>query len=108
MASPSRASCSSFARQSTVNILSRLRSAFLNTRLKEAAPASRLLFEKRSSLFSVVVFLLFVILAIERCWHYGVSCARPFARRRFNTRRPAFVAIRALNPWVRARLILLG
>ena len=39
---------------------------------------------------------------------YGVSFARPLARRRFNTRRPAFVAIRALNPCVRARLILLG
>ena len=39
---------------------------------------------------------------------YGMSCARPLARRRFNTRRPAFVAIRARKPWVRARLILLG
>ena len=39
---------------------------------------------------------------------YGVNRARPFARRRFKTRRPAFVAMRARNPCVRARLILLG
>lgn len=39
---------------------------------------------------------------------YGVSCARPFARRRFNTRRPALVAMRARKPCVRARLIRLG
>ena len=40
--------------------------------------------------------------------YQGVSFARPFARRRFNTRRPAFVAIRARNPCVRARFNLLG
>ena len=39
---------------------------------------------------------------------YGANRARPFARRRFKTSRPAFVAMRARNPWVRARLILLG
>lgn len=39
---------------------------------------------------------------------YGVNRARPFARRRLITRRPALVAMRARNPWVRARLILLG
>ena len=39
---------------------------------------------------------------------YGVSRARPLARRRFRTRRPALVAIRARKPCVRARLILLG
>jgi hypothetical protein len=38
----------------------------------------------------------------------GESNARPLARRRFNTRRPAFVAIRDLNPCVRARFRLLG
>ena len=40
--------------------------------------------------------------------NYGVNRARPFARRRLITRRPALVAMRARNPWVRARLILLG
>jgi hypothetical protein len=55
-----------------------------------------------------VVALLFFALVIDRYERYGVSCALPLARRRFNTRRPAFVAIRDLNPWVRARLILLG
>lgn len=45
---------------------------------------------------------------VDRRWAYGDSCARPFARRRLSTRRPALVAIRARNPWVRARLILLG
>jgi len=45
----------------------------------------------------------------DGCWvRYGASRARPFARRRFNTRRPALVAMRARKPWVRARLILLG
>jgi hypothetical protein len=39
---------------------------------------------------------------------FGESSARPFARRRFNTWRPAFVAIRALKPCVRARFRLLG
>jgi len=39
---------------------------------------------------------------------YGESFALPLARRRFNTRRPAFVAIRDLNPWVRARFRVLG
>ena len=40
--------------------------------------------------------------------YYGVSCARFLARRRFSTRRPAFVAILARKPCVRARLRLLG
>jgi hypothetical protein len=44
----------------------------------------------------------------ERPYYYGESCARPFARRRFRIRRPAFVAMRARNPCVRARLIRLG
>jgi len=39
---------------------------------------------------------------------YGVSFARPFARRRLRTRRPALVAIRARKPCVRARFNLLG
>jgi hypothetical protein len=39
---------------------------------------------------------------------YGVNRTRPFARRRFKMSRPAFVAMRARKPWVRARLILLG
>jgi hypothetical protein len=33
---------------------------------------------------------------------------RPFARRRFNTRRPFFVLIRTRNPWVRRRLRRFG
>ena len=40
--------------------------------------------------------------------YWGVSLARPLARRRFNTRRPAFVAIRARKPWLRARFRRLG
>ena len=39
---------------------------------------------------------------------YGQSFARPFARRAFSTLRPFFVAMRARNPWVRARRRLLG
>ncbi len=40
--------------------------------------------------------------------YYGQSFARPFARRAFKTLRPFFVAMRARNPWVRARRRLLG
>jgi hypothetical protein len=36
------------------------------------------------------------------------SRLRPFARRRFSTRRPFFVAMRARKPWVRLRFTLLG
>lgn len=39
---------------------------------------------------------------------YGVSRVRPLARRRLRMARPAFVAMRARKPCVRARLILLG
>lgn len=39
---------------------------------------------------------------------YGVRRARPLARRRLSTSRPALVAIRARKPWVRARFSLLG
>jgi len=60
-----------------------------------------------------------VALAVRQSWivarrrsrrpkGYGVNRARPFARRRLRTRRPAFVAMRARKPCVRARLILLG
>src|ERR1700677_349228 len=38
----------------------------------------------------------------------GQRRLRPFARRRASTRRPLLVAIRARNPWVRARCKLLG
>ena len=41
-------------------------------------------------------------------WRQTVSRARPFARRRFKTSRPARVAMRARNPWVRTRFSLLG
>ncbi len=40
--------------------------------------------------------------------YWGVRRARPLARRRLSTRRPALVAMRARKPWVRARFILLG
>ena len=40
--------------------------------------------------------------------YQGVSYASNIARRRFDTSRPAFVAIRARNPCVRARFNLLG
>ena len=36
------------------------------------------------------------------------SRLRPFARRRFSTRRPPLVLIRARNPWLRLRRIRLG
>ena len=38
----------------------------------------------------------------------GMSFLRPFARRRARILRPLAVAIRARNPWVRARRTLLG
>jgi hypothetical protein len=37
-----------------------------------------------------------------------LSLFRPLARRRFNTSWPPLVAIRARNPWVFFRLLLLG
>lgn len=43
---------------------------------------------------------------VNQC--FGDSRTRPLARRRFNTWRPAFVAIRARKPCVRARFRLLG
>ena len=106
MARPSLAISSSLCRQSTVNNLSRLRVAFLNTRPKAAALSKRFGFWNRHALLLVRLGFCFVVVTAVFC--YGVSCARPFARRRFNTRRPALVAIRARKPWVRARLILLG
>ncbi|MEY2624403.1 MAG: hypothetical protein RL412_178 [Pseudomonadota bacterium] len=38
----------------------------------------------------------------------GISFLRPLARRRARTLRPLAVAMRARNPWVRARRTLLG
>jgi len=38
----------------------------------------------------------------------GTRRLRPFARRRFSTTRPAFVLMRARNPWVRFRRMRLG
>ena len=55
---------------------------------------------------AVGIFSVGYVAADTQCC--GESCARPFARRRFNTRRPALVAIRALKPCVRARFRLLG
>jgi hypothetical protein len=105
-AKPSLAASSILVRDSTVNNLSRLRVAFLNTRPNAAASRSRFVLRNRwlsrlgSSTFGFVVVTLRL--------GYGVSCARPLARRRLITSRPAFVAMRARKPWVLARLILLG
>ena len=93
-----------FGRYRTVNILSRLLFALVKSRLKARLSVSLCVRRKRWP----IVALLFVDLSDRVRTHQGVSFARPLARRRFNTRRPAFVAIRALNPCVRARLILLG
>jgi hypothetical protein len=40
--------------------------------------------------------------------YQGISFFRPLARRRARTLRPLAVAMRARNPWVRARRTLLG
>jgi len=61
-----------------VNILSRLRSAFLKTWLKDAAPASRLPGVKRSSKLLAVFILLFVALVIERCLALRRKLRSPF------------------------------
>jgi hypothetical protein len=89
-------------------MLSRLRFAFLKTRPNEAASAIRLRGLKRLSESEASVALLSVVLVPESLRCYGVRRTRPLARRRLITSRPAFVAIRALNPWVRARFNLLG
>lgn len=46
----------------------------------------------------------------HRPWSARYTARRflPLARRRFNTRRPAFVRIRRRNPWVRFRFARLG
>ena len=89
-------------------MLSRLRSAFAKTRLKEVLSASRFRGLKRLSESASGTLVFSVVSWVDTVTPYGVSFARPFARRRFNTRRPAFVAIRALNPCVRARFSVLG
>jgi hypothetical protein len=88
--------------------LSRLRSAFLKTRLYAEESRSRERLPKRRFVVlpGVRIFSVGYVTADYQC--FGESSARPFARRRFNTRRPAFVAIRALKPCVRARFRLLG
>ena len=100
---PNRAALPSLLRHSTVNTLSLLRLAFLKTRPYAAASSSRFSLRKR---YGELLTNKGCLSAAEIA--YGVSLARPFARRRFNTRRPAFVAMRARKPWVRARLIVLG
>ena len=111
IASPKRATSLSLSLQSTVNHLSRLRVAFLKTRRNARAFNSRLALVNRYSELPANVDRLsaVVTIALEALpTGYGVSLARPLARRRLRIRRPAFVAIRARNPCVRARLILLG
>ena len=97
---------------STVNSLSLLRPAFLKTRLYDAASNIRFWRKNRSVdvLDNSVLSFVVAVTVATGLWRagYGVSCARPFARRRFRTRRPALVAIRARKPWVRARFKLLG
>lgn len=45
---------------------------------------------------------------LHKCADQAASRFLPLARLRLMTRRPALVDILFLNPWVRARLILLG
>ncbi len=48
-------------------------------------------------------------IVIQSCaMRQGQRSLRPFARRRASNRRPLLVAMRARNPWVRARCKLLG
>ena len=110
IASPSRACCPPLSRQSTVNQRSRLRFAFSNTRPNAAALSNRLWRRNRNN-------ALRDLLGSNPeggCAAggvgaaYGVSFARPLARRRLRTSRPALVAIRARKPCVRARFRLLG
>ena len=41
--------------------------------------------------------------ALARCAQAGISCQRPFCRRRLSVLRPARVLIRWRNPWTRFR-----
>ncbi len=113
IAKPSRDVSSSFLRHSTVNHLSRLRVALSNTRPNDAASSNRLsLLNRCGGLRSKSEILLagkMAAMALNaKGADYGVSFARPFARRRLRTRRPALVAMRARKPCVRARFNLLG
>ena len=58
--------------------------------------------------YTLQAFLLVVAPGSRFKADYGVRRARPLARRRFRTSRPALVAIRARKPCVRARFSLLG
>ena len=108
IAKPRRAASPRFSRHRTVNHLSLLRAAFLNTRLNAAASSNRLSLRNRYSELPMAAGSLFAVVLTACETLYGVSLARPFARRRLRTRRPAFVAMRARKPCERARLILLG
>ena len=103
IARPSLPATPSFLLQRTVNHLSRLLAAFLKTRPYAAASSKRLSFRNRyGELPAKGGFFVAVRIA------YGISLARPLARRRASTSRPAFVAMRARKPWVRARFSVLG
>lgn len=121
IASPRRALPVPFAFDNTVKKASRLFPAPRNTRLKAAASGSRLVLANRwRRLFCLFSGPLCVSVVVARSAEsyivhrrftggcYGASCARPFARRLFRICRPALVAMRARNPWFRARLSLLG
>ena len=65
------------------------------------APAVNLLeFRSAANAFGSSEFQSYSLLTVRRF--------RPFARRRFSTRRPFFVAIRTKNPCVRLRWRVLG
>ena len=103
IARPRRPCTPSLSRLRTVNHLSRLRVAFLNTRPNAAASSRRLSLRNwYGELPATAEYRSAAGIA------YGVSLARPLARRRASTRRPAFVAMRARKPWVRARFNVLG
>ena len=129
IASPSLAWSMPLFLAKTVNKLSRLLLALANTWLNASAPGKRLALVNRRSRAATDPELMLDRLAVGLCSsrlvlsdafvfveycgliqanRYGVSCARPLARRRLSTRRPAFVAMRARNPWVLARFKLPG
>lgn len=111
MASPSLASPIGRLRHRTVNSLSWLRLGRSKTRPYSDAARSLCSVVKRSCLLISAPVSGWKAMKAIAAWYperYGVSFARPFALRRFSTRRPAFVAMRARKPWVLARLMVLG
>jgi len=107
---PSLAPSPSLLRNKMVKYLSRLVCAPAKTRLYANSFGSLCFLGNVCRGGFLVLSVMSAVTGVRclRYTDYGVSCARPLARRRLSTSRPALVAMRARKPCVRARLMRLG